>query len=114
MRIHSKMKLLLGIQKVQWKWRWRGFKSRFYREITHMHPNALADWANNYVGREYVNWYEFATAKWAAPSRFTCTTLVWWCSKKAYGVNVSSWYSPLVTPSGLFTDSCTYIRAEVK
>lgn len=49
--------------------------------------------------------------KWAAPNRFTCTTLVWWYAKKAYGVNVSSWYFPLVTPSGLFTDNCTYIRA---
>lgn len=30
--------------------------------------------------------------------------------KKAYGINVSSWYSPLVTPSGLLTDDETYVR----
>lgn len=26
------------------------------------------------------------------------------------GINVSSWYSPLVTPSGLLTDDETYVR----
>lgn len=105
---------VMGIQKVKYVWRWRGFKSGLYKETTPVsNPEALANWANKYRGHEYVKWYEFATAKWAAPKRFTCTTLVWWCAKKAYGVNVSSWYSPLVTPSGLFTDNCTYIRANV-
>ena len=105
---------VMGIQKVKYVWKWRWFKSGLYKVTTPVsNPDALANWANKYRGHEYVKWYEFATAKWAAPKRFTCTTLVWWCAKKAYGVNVSSWYSPLVTPSGLFTDNCTYIRANV-
>ena len=105
---------VMGIQKVKYVWKWRGFKSGLYKVTTPVsNPDALANWANKYLGHEYVKWYEFATAKWFAPKRFTCTTLVWWCAKKAYGVNVSSWYSPLVTPSGLFTDNCTYIRANV-
>ena len=33
--------------------------------------------------------------------------------KKAYGINVSSWYSPLVTPSGLLTDDETYVRYNI-
>lgn len=106
---------IMGIQKTCWVWRWRGFRSGLYREVTRMtNTNALADEARHHLGKEYVKWYEFATAKWAAPRRFTCTTLVWWCSKKAYGVNVSSWYSPLVTPSGLFTDCNTYLIREVR
>lgn len=101
--------------KTCWVWRWRGFRSGLYREVTRMaNTDALADEARHHLGKEYVKWYEFATAKWAAPRRFTCTTLVWWCSKKAYGVNVSNWYSPLVTPSGLFTDSNTYLIREVR
>ena len=106
---------VMGVQKVRYRWRWRGFRSRFYKESRPVsNPEALAYWANQYIGKKYVRWYEFLTAKWAAPSRFTCTTLVWWCAKKAYGINVSSWYSPLVSPSGLFTDDETYIRWNVR
>lgn len=105
---------VMGIQKVKWVWKWRGFRSGLYRVTTPVsNPGALADWAAKYRGHGYVKGYEFATAKWAAPKRFTCTTLVWWCAKKAYGINVSSWYSPLVTPSGLYTDDCTYVRHNV-
>lgn len=106
---------VMGVQRVKYKWRWRGFKSRFYKECSPVtNPEALGTWANKYIGKRYVRWYEFATAKWTAPSRFTCTTLVWWCAKKAYGINVSSWYSPLVSPSGLLTDDETYIRENVQ
>ena len=106
---------VMGVQRVRYRWRWRGFRSGFYKETRPVsNPEALAYWANQYLGRKYVRWYEFLTAKWAAPSRFTCTTLVWWCAKKAYGINVSSWYSPLVSPSGLFTDDETYIRRNVQ
>ena len=77
-------------------------------------PSSLADWAERYLWNEYVEWYEFATAKWAASERFTCTLLVWWCAKKAYDVNISDWYSPLVTPDGLYTDESTYIRSNVQ
>jgi hypothetical protein len=61
-----------------------------------------------------VYWYEFLTAKWSAPSRFTCTTLVWWCAKKAYDINVSEWYKTLVIPGGLLTDESVYIRYGVQ
>ena len=106
---------IMGIQKVKWVWRWRGFRSGLYKETYPVsNPGALADWAARYKGLEYVKWYEFMTAKWFAPKRFTCTTLVWWCAKKAYGINVSGWYTPLVTPSGLLLDSSTYVRHEIK
>lgn len=106
---------IMGIQRVSYRWRWRGFRSGFFKTTSPVNnPGMLADWAMGYQGREYVTPLEFLVAKWAAPKRFTCTTLVWWCSKKAYGINVSVWYSPLVSPSGLFTDNCTYIRANVR
>ncbi|MDD7438011.1 MAG: hypothetical protein PUK66_04125 [Bacteroidales bacterium] len=105
---------ILGIQKVKWVWRWRGFRSGLYKEVTPVsNPYVLADWAKKYIGHEYIKRIEHPIAKWIAPKRFTCTTLVWWCAKKAYDVNVSSWYSPLVTPSDIFLDSSIYIRADV-
>jgi hypothetical protein len=106
---------IAGLQKVKWVWKWRGFKSGLYREISKVsNPATLASWGKSYKGRPYVHWYEFLTAKWAAPSRFTCTTLVWWCAGKAYDVNVSEWYKTLVTPSGLLTDESVYIRCNVQ
>lgn len=105
---------IMGIQKIKWVWKWRGFKSGFYRTVTKMNPAPLASRVESYKGREYVKWYEFLTAKWAAPSRFTCTTLVWWCAKKEYDVNVSSWWATMVTPSGLYSDESTYVRYNVK
>ncbi len=85
---------VMGVQKVKYKWKWRWFRSGFYKVKTPVsNPGALADWAEKYEGRKYVRWYEFLTAKWAAPSRFTCTTLVWYCAKRAYGINVSSWWA---------------------
>lgn len=110
----SRKHYIMGIQRVRYRWRWRWFRSGFYKETQRMNPAPLADWAQHYIGRRYVHGYEFLTAKWAAPSRFTCTTLIWWCAKKAYGVNVSSWYSPLITPSGMFWDESTYFIANVK
>ncbi len=106
---------VMGIQKVSYRWRWRGFRSGFYKVKRPVsNPGALADWAKKYEGKKYVRVYEHPYAKWVAPSRFTCTTLVWYCAKKAYGVNVSSWWATFVSPSGLYTDDCTYFRGEVK
>ena len=67
---------VLGVQKVKYKWSWRAFK--VVKTESRVDPGALADWAERYLGHEYVEWYEFATSKWAAPARFTCTSLVWW------------------------------------
>ncbi len=106
---------VMGIRKVSWRWKWRGFKSRLViRKTPVSQPARLANRAAGYEGRKYVNWSEFLTAKWAAPSRFTCTTLVWYCAKKEYGVNVSSWWSPLVSPSGLYLDESTYVRKAIR
>jgi hypothetical protein len=104
---------IVGLQKIEWVWKWRGFKSGFYKQTTLLNPAPLATWAESFKGRPYVKWYEFLTAKWAAPSRFTCTTLVWWCAKKAYDINVSEWWKTLVTPGGLLTDESVYIRRVV-
>lgn len=105
---------VMGVCNYKIKWKWRGFKSGFYPVKTPVsNPSLLATWAEKYEGNEYVKWYEFATPKWVAPDRFTCTTLVWWCAKKAYGVKISPWYSTLVTPSDVLCDHNTYLKVEI-
>jgi hypothetical protein len=37
---------IAGLQKVKWVWKWRGFKSGLYKEITRVsNPATLASWA---------------------------------------------------------------------
>ena len=101
---------VMGIQHIKRYWRWRGFKSRIVKEGTPVkHPERLADKALRYKGVKYVRAYEFATAKWAAPARFTCATLVWYCAKKEYDINLSVYIKPVVSPCDLFLDECSYV-----
>lgn len=98
---------LMGIQTSKLKWkRWR-----FRRVNTPVsNPGALADWAVKYEGKAYCSWHKFPFAKWHAPDSFICTTLVWWCAKKAYEIDISTWYStPLLTPANLYNSSNVYL-----
>lgn len=107
---------VVGVCSYKVKWKWRGFKSGFYLVQTPVsNPALLATWAEKYEGKEYVKGlFEFATPKWVAPNRFTCTSLVWWCAKKAYGAKISPWYSTLVTPSDVLCDNNTYIKVTIE
>lgn len=106
---------VVGVCSYKIKWKWRGLKSWFYPEQTPVsNPSLLATWAEKYEGHDYVRWYEFATPKWVAPDRFTCTSLVWWCAKKAYNEKISPWYSTLVTPSDVLCDNNTYLKVTVE
>ena len=106
---------VVGVCSYKIKWVWRGLNSGFYVVKTPVsNPGLLATWAKKYEGRSYVKWYEFLTAKWVAPDRFTCTTLVWWCAKKAFGERISPWYSTLVTPSDVLCDNNTYLKVAIE
>ena len=106
---------VVGVCSYKVKWKWRGINSRFYPVQTPVsEPSLLATWAEKYKGHSYVKWYEFATPKWAAPERFTCTTLVWWCAKKAYKERISPWYTTLVTPADVLCDNNTYLKVTIE
>lgn len=106
---------IMGVQRVTWRIKWNWFRTTTYKEVTPVsNPGALADYALRYKGRKYVSWYEFPVAKWVAPTRFICTTLVWYSAKQAYGIDVSDWYATVVSPSGLLTSENTYIRAVIE
>ena len=103
---------LLGIYKDKWKFTWKKGLHRVYTPVSN--PSKLATKAEEYVGHEYVKWYEFLTPKWVAPKRFTCTTLVWWCAKEVYDVKISPWYTAMVTPSAVLSDEHTYIKTIIE
>lgn len=105
---------LLGLGKIKYVVRYIGIFPRLTAVFTSVsNPQQLADFACTQYGHQYVRWYEFLTSKWAAPTRYTCTTLVWWAAKQKYGLNLSSWLSPLVTPSDIYLSSNTIIKGYV-
>lgn len=103
---------LMGIQKVEYYFSWKHLSIR--RECHPVNSIPLRDWANKYIGVEYARNVKFPIAKLVAPHYFTCTTLVWWCSKKAYGINLSRWLSTIVTPADLLIDENSYIIASIE
>lgn len=105
---------VLGLQNVKRKWTWRGFWGHLETIATPVsNPELLANEAELQIGKDYVTALEFPVAKMVAPYRFTCTSLVWHCAKVRYGVDISNWISPLVSPSAIYTNSHTYIRKTV-
>ena len=103
---------LMGIQDVEYYFSWKHFSIR--RECHPVNSIPLRDWANKYIGVEYASNVKFPIAKLVAPHYFTCTTLVWWCSKKAYGINLSRWLSTIVTPADLLIDENSYLIASIE
>lgn len=99
--------------KMEWMHDGCGYGLNIIREPL-QDPSPLADWAEKYEGLEYLYWYEHLTAKWIAPVRFTCTTLIWWCAKYAFDIRLSSWLSPLVLPIDLLVDSNTYFKSVIE
>ncbi len=101
---------LMGVQTIRRRVRWSGLRTRIVTERTPVtNPSLLADYAAAQNGKPYASGVSFVISKAVAPNKFTCTTLVWWCAKKAYGLNLSNWLSPIVTPSDLFTSPYTYV-----
>lgn len=94
---------LMGLQNVTHHFSWsRGF---YTRKNPVSNPGQLAHNAEGHLGKDYVKWYEFPVMKWTAPTRFTCTTLLWHGVKTGYSFNVGNWLSPIVTPSDIYLDA---------
>ena len=105
---------VLGLQDVKRKWIWNGFWGYLETNVTPVsNPGLLATEAELHLGKDYVTALEFLVAKWAAPNRFTCTSLVWHCAKVRYGIDISNWVSTLVSPSAIYTNRHVYIRKTV-
>lgn len=106
---------LCGICTSRIEWVWDGRNSEIHITQTPLQdPAPIADLAEEYEGLEYLYWFEHLTAKWIAPVRFTCTTLIWWCAAQACDITLSAWLSPLVLPIDLLVDSNTYFKSVIE
>lgn len=104
--------LVLGIRKTKTsrsRVRIRG-RYRYYRSYVKIEDlSKMADRAILYLGRPYGN--VFKTMK-EVPNKFICSSLVWYCAKMEYGIDISNGSRKYVWPSDILKDSNTYIKTE--
>lgn len=68
----------------------------------------------SFEGTRFSEWYEFPFTKKLAPESFVCSSLCWYCAKEACGVDLSNWFSTMVTPSDIVLDDNTIIVNAIK
>ncbi len=108
---------ILKVQKVVRKWHWNWFKSHI--DIVHdYYPDSkiLAETAKLYLKAKYFNSLQHLFSKWHwnDPKSFNCASLVWWCVKKAYGIDLNGWYRFLfITPAGIYDSEYTEVVANI-
>lgn len=105
---------VLGIQKVitrRSKVKIRG-RHRYYRSYVRIEDlSRMADRAITYIGRPYGNVFKTMNE---VPNKFIYSSLVWYCAKMEYGVDISNGSRKYVWPSDILKDSNTYVKTEYK
>lgn len=111
---------IMGIQIVSWKKEKSTLvglaKKRWTKVIKPLDSNQrklLVAKAKEFEGRPYVRIEEFPFAKYYAPLRFTCTCLIWYCCMELFDIDISPFWSPVVSPSDVYLSEHTYVRARI-
>lgn len=71
----------------------------------------MSDRAKTYIGTPYGS--VFSSMK-EIPNKFICSSLVWYCAKMEYNIDISNGSQKTVWPSDILKDSSTYIKAKYK
>lgn len=98
---------VLGFRIYDYKWE----KLRLKKVEREIRVAEIADYAEQYLGRPYVTDAEFLVSKFAAPEHFSCVSLIWWCVKNLYDVEIGSWLLPVISPVELYTSEYTYLKS---
>ena len=98
---------VLGLRIYDYKWE----KLRLKKIERDIRVADIADYAEQYLGRPYVTDSEFLFSKFAAPEHFSCVSLIWWCVKNLYDVEIGSWLLPVISPVELYTSEYTYLKS---
>ncbi len=100
---------ILGIKVYDYKWE----KLKLKKVERKIDTSLLSDKAETFIGCDYVKPEEFLISKLAAPKRFSCATLCWWCARELYDIELAPWLTPVITPSDIYLNEHTYIKASV-
>lgn len=104
---------VMGLQRVTTQWGKRvGLRrtvTRTFTPITDL--TNLADRASAYIGKPYAS--IFFSIK-DIPNKFICSSLVWYCVKEEFGMDISNGRRKTVWPIDIFQDSQTYVKGQIK
>lgn len=103
---------IIGFQLWVWTPVERRGRRSYVRTARKISSEPLLDKAETYIGKKYVRLSEFLLPKPAAPERFTCTSLVWWCAKKAMGIDLDPDLG-IVYPKDLVLSENSYVKISV-
>ena len=104
---------VMGLRYVKRKFKWNWFRSKMvktYENIDNL--TQMANRAKKYIGRIYNS--SAVAAKAFAPNRFICSSLVWYCAKESYSIDISDTWKPTVTPLQIKESDHTYTKIEVR
>ena len=104
---------VMGLRYVKRKFKWNWFGSKIvktYENIDNL--TQMANRAKNYIGRIYNS--SAAAAKAFAPNRFICSSLVWYCAKESYSIDISDTWKPTVTPLQIKESDHTYTKIAIR
>lgn len=73
--------------------------------------NSMADQARKYIGVPYGGIW---TSMKLAPKEFICSSLVWYCAKQLYGIDISNGSAKTVWPMDIYRSSHTYLKGRKK
>lgn len=91
------------VYRVKWKWKWRGFKSRYYKVSRDVDNDDIYYEIKRQLGKPYCSIFQtLFISKLVAPKRFICSSAAWWAAKKGTGVNISNWYKTNIWPAGVY------------
>ena len=105
---------LMGFKSKAYCWdsKAKKYKAYYYTNGNSSFPEVITE-ARKHLGKEYVTWLEFVIAKALAPKRFTCTSLIWYAAKKTMEIDISPWYSTVVSPTDVYISDYTYIKEKI-
>lgn len=108
---HQDPWFILKIKKISYVYNTKTRKyTKVLTSVSNYEETEFANELKKHYGKQYVQYIEFPIAKWLAPVRFTCTSLIWWAAQQVYDIDLSPWVSTVVSPSDIYLSEYTFIK----
>ena len=106
---------IMGLRRTTWKWSWRRGLYKEYNNLSQGDMERCLDYATRFLGTPYCADASFVIAKWVAPRKFVCSTLLWYAIKQIHGIDVSAWWNPtMVSPGDIYNSEYTYTKGHIQ
>ena len=104
--------LIIGHNKIVYNNKTKKYETR-WTNLSDKEKEKIIQIVKKQLGKRYVSEFEFPFAKWCVPNKYTCTSLIWYATKEATGINMSPWYSTVVSPTDIYLSNNTAIKQKI-